>query len=878
MVLINVALALLNCLLALPSCFDPAEPCLNGGVCVKQITNKAHSTLCSCSAGYSGKKCEKVLDVCEAFPHYCNVGTCVNINGSAICQCSMGYFGHNCEYTFDKCKLGNMCRNGGTCIDGICFCTDGFSGEVCERHVPERDDYLRAGCEEHPEFCSLRFADGTCNEECNNEKCFFDGFDCVVNTQECRLSDYCALHYLDGKCDEKCAVAECGYDGMDCDRNLLLRNLTDSSTIGIKLHNPVRLALDSNNKTRIYEWSFENGVGKEINLKEWEMSRNATGILLYVDIDSTFCEQRLHLDTTNVLPCFTDIFGAVAYLHTALYDEAKNRISLGDVTVEGLFVESDRSRSLPTFAIFITCFVFIGIISSCFYGIYGFFGVLKKQNIGKNHAPVWKVPSSLQSNATSWSTVSSAEDYFLNESTCRRDGLPPLSRLFSNSTSCRREQPKDFKNHYRTAENDEQKILISLDAYFSDNGNEDCHLGPDLLKAVKCNDIEAVSFLVFHGADVNCYDSDKNTVLHHAVVVNSDQIIRLLLSTHRCNLRAVNVLGQTPLALTVRFAHVSDLCARCILDFMYTEYYRQAKVRNDTFTPQLIPSLPQNGVSRLMTSNNYRQFDPSLKQTERVGSIFTRDILSEKDDPTLTDIFGRTALHYAALNRRVNLLPILYSFGLKLDTEDIKGETPLYLAAREGHLDMVNLLLSFGANSEISDQLGCTPLDVARERGHCLIVEFLENVAVNNVDIMKTRKRKRSRKLSSAAKCKSKLGSHIPVASSQEDISLASSSIAIGLNEECTEDVDDIDEDMAISSSFLNSVESFVLTPAGQIIAEAEKELDLDVVDPAVPDYIDLSTNSCLPTEFFSNNAFSVEPFQADESTEICFERRPSTM
>lgn len=67
------------------------------------------------------------------------------------------------------------------------------------------------------------------------------------------------------------------------------------------------------------------------------------------------------------------------------------------------------------------------------------------------------------------------------------------------------------------------------------SGGADHYLGPDLLKAVKCSDVKAVSFLVLHGADVNCSDSVGNTALHHSVMVNNDQIIRLLLGSRRCN-------------------------------------------------------------------------------------------------------------------------------------------------------------------------------------------------------------------------------------------------------------------------------------------------------------------------------------------------------
>lgn len=56
----------------------------------------------------------------------------------------------------------------------------------------------------------------------------------------------------------------------------------------------------------------------------------------------------------------------------------------------------------------------------------------------------------------------------------------------------------------------------------------------------------------------------------------------------------------------------------------------------------------------------------------------------------------------------------------------------------------------------------------------------------------------------------------------------------IRLNEDYKEDIGNIDEDLTISNSFLDSIESFVLTPPEQILAEAEKELDLNVINSGI--------------------------------------------
>ena len=119
-----------------------------------------------------------------------------------------------------------MCGNG--VCDAYCL-TDHCEGDKGDC-VPVPDDECAPGCPWH------LINDGTCEEECNNEQCGFDGHDCdqsepepapgprpeppvVVNPPS---GDWCSpgcpwTSINDGFCDTDCFNETCGHDGHDCD-------------------------------------------------------------------------------------------------------------------------------------------------------------------------------------------------------------------------------------------------------------------------------------------------------------------------------------------------------------------------------------------------------------------------------------------------------------------------------------------------------------------------------------------------------------------------------------------------------------------------------------------------------------------------------------
>ena len=103
-------------------------------------------------------------------------------------------------------------------------------------------------------------------------------------------------------------------------------------------------------------------------------------------------------------------------------------------------------------------------------------------------------------------------------------------------------------------------------------------------------------------------------------------------------------------------------------------------------------------------------------------------LVDQPADVNVTDTeHGRTALHYAVLGGRWQVVQILVDHGADVNIADtLSGWTPLHYAAQKGHRVMVQLLLAGGADVHVMDtDCGATPLHYAARHGHPEVVQLL---------------------------------------------------------------------------------------------------------------------------------------------------------
>jgi ankyrin repeat protein len=82
-----------------------------------------------------------------------------------------------------------------------------------------------------------------------------------------------------------------------------------------------------------------------------------------------------------------------------------------------------------------------------------------------------------------------------------------------------------------------------------------------------------------------------------------------------------------------------------------------------------------------------------------------------KDDDILPAC--KSALHFAANKKNLEVAQLLVSHGADVNANDTKGSAPLHMAVYGSGEDMLRFLLDQGANINAKDGEGCTPLQVA---------------------------------------------------------------------------------------------------------------------------------------------------------------------
>ncbi|XP_041364262.1 uncharacterized protein LOC121379679 [Gigantopelta aegis] len=135
-----------------------SEPCYNGGTCHQNVT----SYYCTCPDGTADDNCETDLNECDSNP-CANEGMCQNLVNDFKCHCAAGYGGLNCSTVEDVC-VTSPCDNGGTCesLENIrrkCHCLSGFTGKDCSEDI---DD-----CESDPCYYGGNCTDKHLGFECD---------------------------------------------------------------------------------------------------------------------------------------------------------------------------------------------------------------------------------------------------------------------------------------------------------------------------------------------------------------------------------------------------------------------------------------------------------------------------------------------------------------------------------------------------------------------------------------------------------------------------------------------------------------------------------------------------------------------------------------
>ena len=240
--------------------------------------------------------------------------------------------------------------------------------------------------------------------------------------------------------------------------------------------------------------------------------------------------------------------------------------------------------------------------------------------------------------------------------------------------------------------------------------------GNDNLQAVKC--------LLKQGADPSLQDHDGRNVLHFASKFGNPEIIELMLS-HVPSIDSITKEGDTPLLIAARndkLQAVKYLVQQGADPSLqdhdgWNVLHFASKFGNPEIIELMLSHVPsidsitKEGVTPLMIAAG----------NDKLQAV--KYLLKQDADPSLQDNKGCNVLHYASLGGNAEVIELMLSHVLSIDSRSKEGVTPLMIAAGNDKLQAVKCLLKQGADPSLQDTTGWNVLHHALRSGKVAIME-----------------------------------------------------------------------------------------------------------------------------------------------------------
>ncbi len=254
--------------------------------------------------------------------------------------------------------------------------------------------------------------------------------------------------------------------------------------------------------------------------------------------------------------------------------------------------------------------------------------------------------------------------------------------------------------------------------------------------------IEAVKFLLEHGALVNLQDKNKKTALMYAAEYagheENQNVIKMLLEKG-AKIDIEDEYGETALMIASRAENGQNVVKLFLANgatinkmahqnsggtALHNAYNFASNIYEDD---KNVDTLLEYGAN--INIGDEQGFTILMEAVQNDDVAMVRKLLEKGADVNIqtTNFWGGTALMIAAEKGNEEIVRLLLKYGADINIRDNYKETALVLAVKKGYENIVRLLLEQGADVEGKSFYRETVLDCAKKKGNQQIIELLQS-------------------------------------------------------------------------------------------------------------------------------------------------------